>query len=245
MRQSSLRNKLIASGLVQGDGTFVLVSASTLFSRCAKAFRPFDVNEAKKIARARNEYLHGGAAAFSPIPEQPWWASYRAQAIILVHAQDKSIADLVGTDREPTVEEHLARNRKNIEHRTEMLIARAVQRLDQFKTGNVPARRAAEWNNPSDLRAYLSYSTDETCPACGDQGTLEGDDTLDSPRPHYERVTEDDWSSWMEATVGASYFSCPSCRLVLDGYEFLEAAQLPTEFEVEVEDYVEPDYGND
>ncbi|GAC59846.1 hypothetical protein GSI01S_06_00010, partial [Gordonia sihwensis NBRC 108236] len=35
-------NLLVASGLVQGEARFTSVQARTLFSRCAKAFKPFN-----------------------------------------------------------------------------------------------------------------------------------------------------------------------------------------------------------
>jgi hypothetical protein len=48
-------------------------------------------------------------------------------------------------------------------------------------------------------------------------------------------------------TASADYFSCPNCRLVLDGYELLHAAGLPDTIEADGDwiDYQEPDYGND
>ncbi len=57
----------------------------------------------------------------------------------------------------------------------------------------------------------------------------------------------DDFS--VPLTVGADYFSCPSCRLVLDSYELINQTELDLNWRVEgdVEDYLpdEPDYGND
>ena len=53
----------------------------------------------------------------------------------------------------------------------------------------------------------------------------------------------------MTLTVGADYFSCPSCQLVLNSYDLINQTELDTQFEAEgnVEDYLldEPDYGND
>jgi hypothetical protein len=52
-------NILIATGLIEGNAKFVSVSASTIFKRCQRAFRPFSAVDALKFADARNEYLHG------------------------------------------------------------------------------------------------------------------------------------------------------------------------------------------
>jgi hypothetical protein len=239
-------NILIASGLTQGKGTFNSVSAATLFGRCAKAFRPFDDNEAKKIARARNDYLHGGAASFSPIPENAWWPAYWAQSAVLVHAQDKTIEDLVGIDRVSIVEDHLSRNRKNIEHRAEMLVARAVQRLKQLQSGNLPTKYATEWNRLGNLQAGLSYSSAQRCPACDGNGTIEGD-IVDASEMRYEQVDNEDWDTWVDLKVLGDYFSCSTCHLVLESTELIEAAGLTAEFTVvgDPAEVFEPEYGND
>lgn len=58
----------------------------------------------------------------------------------------------------------------------------------------------------------------------------------------------DPGTTWAEITVPADYFSCPTCHLVLDRYELIEQAGLPTTFEVIDDDPPvpeEPDYGND
>jgi hypothetical protein len=118
-------NILIATGLIEGNAKFASVSASTIFKRCQRAFRPFCSEDALKFADARNEYLHGSAIGFLTLVPQAWWPAYWALASILVTAQDREIEELVGRDRIAAVEGYLEQNSKNIEHRTEALIARA------------------------------------------------------------------------------------------------------------------------
>ena len=57
-------NILIATGLIEGTAQFTSVSASTVFKRCQRAFRPFSASDAQKFADARNEYLHGSGIGF-------------------------------------------------------------------------------------------------------------------------------------------------------------------------------------
>ena len=239
---------LVASGLVEGDVRFTSVQARTLFSRCSKAFKPFNDKEAQTIAAARNEYLHGAAPSFTKIPPEAWWPRYWAQAHILIHACDRILEDVVGLDRVRLVEDYLAKNRKNIEHRLEMLIERARQQLARHDSGQMRAGEAAEWSRhrPGLLSAGLHYSTTATCPACDDEGLLEGEDVEDA-EAHHEQVAEDAYDSWMELAIGSTYFSCDRCHLVLDSYELVEASDLPIAFNVtgELEDFWEPDYGND
>jgi hypothetical protein len=166
--------------------------------------------------------------------------------VILINAMDSNFADLVGQTPVDPVEGYLAQNATNIENRFEMLIERARQRLALSQAGTVPARLAAEWARASDLTAGLPHSSHEECPACADLGVLEGEQVL-SADLQYEQISEDDFEVWFDLTVGSDRFSCPECRLVLDGYELLEQAGLPTTFGAvgDYGDYVEDEYGND
>ena len=239
---------LVACGLVEGDVRFTSVQAKTLFARCARAFKPFSEKESKAIASARNDYLHAATPNFTPIPPDAWWPRFWAQAHILVNACDRVLEDLVGSDRVALVEVHLTKNKQNIEHRREMLIERARQRLGLYQSGQMRATEAQQWAQyrAGDLSAGLSYSGSSECPACGADGKLEGED-VEAAKHEVEQVSEDDYDSWMELTVGGEYFSCDRCRLVLDSFELVDSAGLPATFEVttDVGDYWEPEYGND
>jgi hypothetical protein len=241
-------NILIASGLIEGTAKFTSVSAATVFKRCQRAFRPFNAEEALKFAAARNEYLHGSGIGFMILPPKVWWPRYWALAAILIEAQDRDIDDFVGPDREGIVQDHLEQNAKNIEHRTESLITRAKQRLTQYRAGTLPAKIQKEWQSNPDLTSYLSYSTTETCPACGGEGILEGED--DSNREYesgFGGSDYDDGYEWVRITVPAEYFSCPTCHLILNGFQLIEQAGLPQTFESidDSPELREPDYGND
>ena len=241
-------NLLIASGLLAGDARFTSVRAKTLFTRCQKAFKPFSLSEATAITGARNEYLHSSGVGFSAIPQNVWWPRFWAQVSVLISALDKEIEEFVGTDREEIVNKHLAQNAKNVEHRVETLIERAKQRLSQFREGTLPAKVASEWSHTLDLSAGLMYRFDETCPACGGDGVLEGDD-ISNTDVEWSQVSEDDFEANVTLTIAADYFSCQTCRLVLDGYEFIGQAGLPTSFSTQGDETDvygdEADYGND
>ncbi len=241
-------NILIATGLIEGSAKFTSVNASTIFKRCQRAFRPFSAAEAQQFAAARNEYLHGSDIGFMTLPPQAWWPRYWALATILITAQDREIEDLVGIDRAQVVKAHLEQNSKNIEHRTEALVARAKQRLAQYRAGTLPAKVQLEWRSNPDLTIGFTYSTTVACPACEGAGTLEGDDGSDMSYPHFH--DDDEYApgyAWAEITVPAEYFSCSTCHLILDGYELIEQAGLPETFVVVDDDpeLPEQEYGND
>lgn len=246
-------NVLAALGLIKGAGQFSSVRAKTVLARCHRAFRPFDLKEAAHFTEARNEYLHGPGVPFLAIPESIWWPKFWAQIDVLVNAMDRDMEDLVGPDREPLVDRHLAQNKKNIEDRTEALITRARQRLEQHRAGTMTSKMLAEWNSVGDLTARLRYQAPGECPACERDGVIEGEDELDREheRTVYvgEGLYEHDYDyPTFTLTISTAYFSCPHCHLVLSRYEFIDQAGLPAAFEVQgVEDfdYREPEYGND
>jgi hypothetical protein len=248
-------NLLAALGLVKGGDHFSSVRAKTIFTRCHRAFRPFDLKEATRFTQARNEYLHGPGVPFLAIPPEVWWPKFWAQIDILVKSMDREMSDLVGRDREPLVDSYLSQNRKNIENRTEALIARARQRITQYRAGTMTTRMVAEWNSVGNLTAYMKYQTPWECPACDLEGVLEGDEeierererTVDAGETAYEYEYDYDYPTFT-LTIASEFFSCPHCHLVLDRLEYVEQAGLPLAFEIEgVEDreYVESEYGND
>lgn len=240
-------NLLAAAGLIAGTPRFKSIPAHTLFSRCAAAFRPFSAREAAKIAENRNEYLHSATASFAPIPESAWWPRYWSQARTLIEACDEDLDSFVGSTRVAAVERFLEQNERNITERVEMLIERARRDLARFVAGDMLVRESESWAHPRDLSVNLRYNALATCPACGSSsGCLEGDEIMETA-VSYDRMSEEDVYVTLHHDVGADYFSCSTCRLVLDGYELLEAAELPTSIAAEDEaaGAWEPDYGND
>jgi hypothetical protein len=237
-------NLLAASGLTDAEARFVSVRAKTVYVRCGRAFKPFDSAEALRITQARNEYVHGTGAGFSGIPPSVWWPRFWAQASILVDAQDQDLHALLGS-RDGVAEAHLEQNAKNVEHRTLSLITRARQRVAERTTGRVPARVVRLPRAGLDLTAGLSYSVLTPCPACGEAGTLEAEDSEIVSRESVQ-VDEYEYEHYVTRRAFADYFSCPNCELVLDRYELVQEADLPDTFELEDEEpYEEPEYGND
>ncbi|WP_315770146.1 hypothetical protein [Rhodococcoides kroppenstedtii] len=240
-------NVLIALGLMSGKARFESISAKTLYTRCERAFRPFSKDEALKTAWARNEYLHSAGARFTSLPESAWWPKYWALAYILVSACERDLDDLVGPTRALLVQGYLEQNKQHIEDRCETLISRAKQRRAQYESGSLPERVAKEWQPGADMTAGLSYRTNELCPACGQNGVLEGEEKLEV-RHEYEQFSAGDYEVVVTITVGADHFSCEHCGLVLDSYELVEKAGLSDTFDAEgdVDDIVYGDeYGND
>lgn len=243
------KNMLVAAGLIQGDAQFTSARAKTIFSRCQRAFPPFSHDDARRITNARNEYLHGATPGFVMIPESAWWPSYWRQAVILNNACDRTIEDLVGSDREDLVETYLQKNKQNLEHRVSMLIHQAKTRLAQHVAGTLPAKVAQQWAPGINTRAGLERSDTKECPACGGaEGWIEGDYIADTDIS-VEQYDEGYWESTITLTVAAEYFSCSDCGLVLESADLIAQADLPETFDVEGSDvdvaHYGEEYGND
>jgi hypothetical protein len=244
-------NLLIATGLIDGTAWFKSVSASTIFKRCQLAFKPFRAGDAEKISGPRNEYLHGAAIGFMPLDPDKWWPRYWSLAVILITAQDRTIEDLVGADREAEVEAFLERNRKNVAERTEALVQRARQRLGLVQSGTLQEKELTLWRSEVDLTIGHRYRELEPCPSCGEQGVLEGDEPYDiEVRSEPTGQDDDYWDYWAEANVPVDRFSCSNCHLVLDRFELVVQAGLRESFVVADESLLEriereAEYGND
>ncbi|MDP8932391.1 MAG: hypothetical protein M3O70_28540 [Actinomycetota bacterium] len=231
---------LIAAGLKPDVGRFKSIQAKAVFSRCARAFKPFSEKEAVRIAAQRNEELHSALTPFTDQDEDEWWDRYWAQAVILVDAQDETLPGLVGPDREGSVEAHLARNSANTSRRVEAMIDRAAQRYALAVTSE-DARREI-YDLVERLKFGFDFTTEIACPACENPGALFGDDVIASEvEEDYEQGTAVELLQ-----VSAEFFECEECGLRLDGPAYVAEAGLPESFDAE-RDYepVYDDYGND
>lgn len=242
---------LIASGAVDYTGSFSCVQAKAIWSRCARAFRTFNVSEAKKIAAGRNEYIHSIGVGFDAIPQAQWWPRYWAQAFILIEHLDQTVPDFVGGARAAEVDGHLAANKQYIERRLATLVERANSLLGRHRAGALSSRLEAEWVLFS--AADYQYSESRECPACGSEGLVSGDDVVESHVEYavrHRHDPEDRFYDPRSVTLDISpyEFRCPTCHLVLDEAELLEQAGVGHLFSAEgdLEDYYDgPEYENE
>lgn len=234
------KSLLVAAGLSADVARFKSIPAKAVFSRCARAFPPFNEQEAARIAKMRNEELHSALSPFTGVDEEGWWQRYWAQAVLLVDAQDETVRDLVGSVSESVVEDHLARNSENVKRRVRTMLERARRRWELAATSRDAAAEIAQLVSRTGFDGDFHGTTQ--CPACGEPGRLQGDYVEDSEVEYdYE-----DGTALELLTVLSEAFECDTCGLRLVGAEYVTAAGLPEQFD-DHRDY-EPewdDYGND
>lgn len=241
------KHVLATLGVIAYDGADIqTIQAKALWSRAERTFRSFSGKEAAQFSASRNEYMHGGGTGTPLHPESVWLGKLWNQASILVVAADQDLHGLVGATLLPQVEGYLAQHKDHVEEHVAALLQRARQRVDQRDNPATTSALRDELSRPFEASAQLNYISTASCPACGDEGSLEGEDYGDV-EVEYPDDPEDMWTSPIERLqVYAIYFGCSNCRLVLDRLEFLEQAGVVTSFEIERE--YEPDdyeYGND
>lgn len=241
------KHVLATLGVIAHDGANIqTIPAKALWARAERVFRPFSSREAMQFSAIRNDYVHGSGAGIPSHPEQVWWGKFWNQAAILTVAADQDLHALVGPLNVSRVEGYLAQHEDHVEEHVQAVMERARQRLEQRDNPRTPASLRDELSKPFDALGYLTHATVATCPVCGSEGVLEGEESGDTEIvwPDFE----DAWASPVEkVTVHADYFGCSNCRLVLDRFEFLGRAGIEQEFTIDRDydpaDY--EDYGND
>lgn len=223
------KSLLLAAGVGADTINFKTVAAKTAFSRCARAFPPFNYAEAMTLAGTRNEELHSAGIPFAQVHVASWWERFWAQAVILLTAQDRELGDLLQPTEVARAEEHLARNRENTARRAQALVERARQRFELRQQGRLSTRVANHM--PGRVMFIGEYDGDAECPACGASGDLIGGAVLDS-----ELLEDPEYGLGPEIlTIGTDAFACSRCGLTLEGADLVVAAGIPETFEVEQE----------
>ena len=223
------RSLMLATGLPGDTTRYRSIPAKALFGRCARAFRPFNRDEAMEIAAQRNAELHSGATPYSEVKDhRSWWERFWSNAEVLLDHRGCTIEDFVGSGRNANVRAHLLRDKQNVRRRIDSLTEAAEQRL---ALGIAPPKR---------LGIIPELDTYVECPICGDDALLGGDDIEQS-----ELVVDGDqdgmWGYEL-VQVGVDCFQCENCGLMLEGWAYIGAAGLPTTFEVERQYEPDGDY---
>jgi hypothetical protein len=231
---------LAAAGAIRSSGDFVSIAATTVYSRCARVVQGFDAGRAGLVARDRNAYVHSASAIRV---DDTWWDRFWPLVSLLLASQERHLEEYVGVDRREEIESVLARANKHAQQRLTTLIKVAKERHERLQRGEATERERADIGTRT--RVMASYAESHRCPACGGQGWIYGDQTLDSDYIG-STTPSGDYVGFIRE-VATDGFACGDCGLVLSDKSLVEHANMPLEFEIEDDesDYLEPEYGND
>jgi hypothetical protein len=220
---------------------FKSIQAKTVFSRCQRAFPPFDAAEANRVGN-RNTELHSASPGFTELPMNVWWQRFWRQAVLLAAGQDRSIEGLVGEDHVAVVEGHLAADRAWVAMRFQAAVARAQQRLELAIAGTAPRALLAAIQAVEAARTSYQYSTFVSCPACESARAALFGDYVTASEIETEYVNDLPVGQIELLSVAPEALSCGTCGQLLEGPELVGAAGFQDDFSIEQE--YEPDYGD-
>lgn len=220
------KSLLTAAGVSKNVPEFRTIPAKAAYSRCARAFPPFNEREAGRISGNRNDDVHSGALPYASLHEASWWQRFWAQAALLLNAHDLSVHDLAGAVNGAKAEDHVRRNGEAVLHLVHSQVERAASRYSELVSTSGARSLYSE--------VLGEYQASQTCPACSNEGSLQGDSVLRS-EDFYPDSEEDYFTPVSTVEVAADFFACPFCSLRLDGADYVAAAGLPESFETDVE----------
>lgn len=237
------RSILIASGVIEDHDGFLSVQAKTVWARCSRSFRQFNAEEAREISLGRNAYIHSAAIGFDVLGPAEWWPRFWAQANVLIAHCDSSIEEFVGPTRAKSAEQHLQTNRANLSRRLESQLDSARLRLRIHESGNMTGQMRQQWSRF--FLDYPLYMGEVDCPACGNLARVGGEDVEER---RLERSDFDEVA--LTLVVWTIYLGCEHCHLELVDVDLLDAAGIPSAFEVEgsaddIADLYDSEYNNE
>ncbi len=229
------------------------ITAKTLFERLKHVTPHFDARVTKfclEIALRRNSELHSGDTPFKTMKLGVWESEYWYAAAVILKAQSRTLDDWLGTDQSDVpkriaklAEEAKAHAAKEKLKATAALFGR-FSKADRERM--LSESEKLEYYHHKDLFKLLAEPKwAQKCPSCGGKAYLTGflvDESITN-------TSTDKHGAWeeVEGTYIAEEFSCPICKLSLEGAVELEAVGIVLEhFQVSKREMAyEPEYGND
>lgn len=215
------------------------VHAKTVFARCAVFFDDFTEKMAGHcliIADRRNKELHSGEAAFEGIDPSTWLPETYEIFKTLLEQLGMKLEDFLGKAHHDVAAKMLEDRGAAIEKEVKDAISARKKEFDGLsgeEKGERTAKAAkalATWLHGNPLGRKVD------CPACGFPGALGGEATNRGP----VKVSEFDGTITREVRVLPTKFTCPSCKLEIDGYNRLHLVGLGQVFtNTEDEDPIE------
>jgi hypothetical protein len=218
------------------------IAASEVFLRCQRTIGGFDKTAFEfciSLANDRNAHLHSGELPFARPRADLWISQCWSVVEILVVAQGRTLAELVGEDEADSLGRIIADHKQLLSERIKRRIAICRSRFESLPPDVAAARKAR--SGPRDRVSGDEYTDAMECPVCACAGELSG--TI-VDREDVGAADEDEpWMRSINCTVEVWQFACRGCGLEVNGAAELDVAGIASECEVtlvEEEDMEEP-----
>jgi hypothetical protein len=236
------------------------VPIKTVLARCHVVVGDFSeklMKDARALMELRNEELHTGGMALEELRSSSWQPQYYEICQVLLAHLNLELGDFFPAERAYAARTILQDLARDVESTVKQRIADSTRRFAGLDPDQRAAQLARRIPTVAAESAHLRRERIVACPACSFDATVAGETaTISQPR-----VGEDDIER--DVTILPTKLRCPVCELNLDGHAELHHAGCGDEFVVtenedplehygidpadyvSIEDFVEPDYGND
>jgi hypothetical protein len=202
------------------------IPANKVLRRCrfvVKEFTEDDFKAAMNLIERRNAELHSGTSGFAGYGTEMWLSDFFRICRLLLVAQEKKLADLLGTEEGAAAEKMIAAAEEKVVGVVKKAIAEARKRFELLDGG---ARE--EQQKAAVLQLKVSKGKAVDCPACGCKAMVRGEKvSVNKPQ-----VDDETGPLFRRALILPTSLDCLCCKLSLRGHGALHAAGLGGSYEV-------------
>jgi hypothetical protein len=236
------------------------VPIATVFRRCQVIVSRFTkdlTSDGIALMTLRNEELHTGGLVLEELRPSTWQPQYYAICEVLLEHLGLTLADFFPAERASAARTVLTGLAQDVESEVKQRIADRKRWFETLGPDEQSARKAFEIDDADARRAGLRRERVVDCPSCGSRASIGGEAAgISEPRVGDGEIERD-------IRILPTKFRCSVCELPLDGHAELYHAGLGDEFSVvdsedpleyygidpkdyvSIDDFFEPEYGND
>jgi len=196
------------------------IPAKQVFQRCrfvVKDFTDDDVRASMNLIERRNTELHSGTSGFAGYGTEMWLSDFFRICRLLLVAQEKKLADLLGTEEAAAAERMIAAAEEKIVGVVRKAIAEATKRFEPLDGAT-----RDELQKAAALQLKVSKGKAVDCPACGCKAIVRGEKvSINKPQ-----VDDETGTLFRRALILPTSLDCSCCKLSLRGHGALHAAGL-------------------
>ncbi len=193
----------------------------------------------------RNEELHSGGTPFAALPNHSWLPRFYEAIFVLLSFQKRSLEDFVGPEEAKAADAML----KAVADEAAKSVQKQISAFAEvWKAKKAEEREALVKTASRHAQPFRGHVV--TCPACGCDALLTGEDIKQQPA-----LLEGD-EVVVRTSVLPTNFECVACGLNIHGHSHLHAAGLggqftntetfdPFEYYAVDEDYSGPEFNNE